>query len=190
MPLLKADQKFGEGLDMNRWLVVRKIGEGQFAEVYEVIDLFEKDEQRVRTSLNATPTSPPTSPPRDVSTTQHTASIRPAAILSSPPMQLPLPTSPASGFHTHDPSMTLPASLNPPPPPLTPLILPSSLSSSPHPLPLSSPPSPLGFHPPPSLDPQFAIKLEKRKEKTSVRAEAKVSYLSYPVQVSALRRLG
>ena len=48
MPLFKADQKFGEGLDMDRWLVVRKIGEGQFAEVYEVIDLFEQEEQRVR----------------------------------------------------------------------------------------------------------------------------------------------
>jgi len=40
MPLLKAEQTVGDGLHMDRWSVVRKIGEGQFAEVYEVRDLF------------------------------------------------------------------------------------------------------------------------------------------------------
>jgi serine/threonine protein kinase len=33
---------------MDRWGVVRKIGEGQFAEVYEVKDLFSKLDKRVR----------------------------------------------------------------------------------------------------------------------------------------------
>lgn len=47
MPLFKAEQKFGEGLHMDRWGVIRKIGEGQFAEVYEVKDLFSKEDERV-----------------------------------------------------------------------------------------------------------------------------------------------
>mmetsp|Transcript_28568 Transcript_28568/g.80539 ORF Transcript_28568/g.80539 Transcript_28568/m.80539 type:complete len:640 (+) Transcript_28568:506-2425(+) len=51
MPLFKAEQKFGEGLHMDRWSVVRKIGEGQFAEVYEVKDLFSKEDKRFAIKL-------------------------------------------------------------------------------------------------------------------------------------------
>ena len=45
--LYKKGDELGEGLHLNRWKVVRKIGEGQFAEVYEVVDAF-KDNKRVR----------------------------------------------------------------------------------------------------------------------------------------------
>ena len=46
-PLYKKGDELGEGLHLNRWKVVKKIGEGQFAEVYEVVDAF-KDNKRVR----------------------------------------------------------------------------------------------------------------------------------------------
>ncbi len=46
-PLYKKGDELGEGLHLNRWKVVRKIGEGQFAEVYEVVDAF-KENKRVR----------------------------------------------------------------------------------------------------------------------------------------------
>lgn len=35
-PLLKRNDTVGEGLNLERWRITRKIGEGQFAEVYEV----------------------------------------------------------------------------------------------------------------------------------------------------------
>jgi hypothetical protein len=35
-PLLKRNDTLGEGLNLERWRITRKIGEGQFAEVYEV----------------------------------------------------------------------------------------------------------------------------------------------------------
>ena len=35
-PLLKRNDAVGEGLNLERWRITRKIGEGQFAEVYEV----------------------------------------------------------------------------------------------------------------------------------------------------------
>lgn len=34
--MLKRNDTVGEGLNLQRWRVVRKIGEGQFAEVFEV----------------------------------------------------------------------------------------------------------------------------------------------------------
>ena len=46
-PLYKKGDELGEGLHLNRWKVVKKIGEGQFAEVYEVVDAF-KENKRVR----------------------------------------------------------------------------------------------------------------------------------------------
>lgn len=49
MPLFSRGQKVGSGQDADRWLVLRKLGEGQFAEVYEMRDTFVKDrELRVR----------------------------------------------------------------------------------------------------------------------------------------------
>lgn len=36
MPVLKRNDTVGKGLNLQRWRVVRKIGEGQFAEVFEV----------------------------------------------------------------------------------------------------------------------------------------------------------
>ena len=45
--LYKKGDELGEGLHLNRWKVVKKIGEGQFAEVYEVVDAF-KENKRVR----------------------------------------------------------------------------------------------------------------------------------------------
>ena len=45
--LLRKDEKLGEGVDVERWAVVRKIGDGGFAEVYEVRDTLAQD-QRVR----------------------------------------------------------------------------------------------------------------------------------------------
>ena len=37
-PLLKRDESIGAGLSAGRWQVVQKIGDGGFAEVYEVLD--------------------------------------------------------------------------------------------------------------------------------------------------------
>lgn len=45
-PLFKRGDELGEGLSLNRWKVVRKVGEGQFAEVYECSDAM-KDNKRV-----------------------------------------------------------------------------------------------------------------------------------------------
>lgn len=45
-PLFKRGDELGEGLSLNRWKVVRKVGEGQFAEVYECSDAL-KDNKRV-----------------------------------------------------------------------------------------------------------------------------------------------
>ena len=41
-PLLRRDDRVGEG---ERWAVVRKIGDGGFAEVYEVRDTLDDDAQ-------------------------------------------------------------------------------------------------------------------------------------------------
>lgn len=41
------DEKVGEGLNKGRWAVVRKVGEGGFAEVYEVFDLLQNIKARV-----------------------------------------------------------------------------------------------------------------------------------------------
>jgi len=38
-PLLRKDECIGQGLSAGRWQVVQKIGDGGFAEVYEVLDL-------------------------------------------------------------------------------------------------------------------------------------------------------
>jgi hypothetical protein len=48
-PLLKRDVKLGEGVNLQRWAVVKRIGDGGFAEVYEVTDTF-KDDEKVRAS--------------------------------------------------------------------------------------------------------------------------------------------
>ena len=48
--LLRKDERLGEGVDVERWAVVRKIGDGGFAEVYEVRDTL-SDDQRVRPKL-------------------------------------------------------------------------------------------------------------------------------------------
>ena len=62
-PLYKKGDELGEGLHLNRWKVVRKIGEGQFAEVYEVVDAF-KDNKRVRTmAMPPFPVPVPPPPP-------------------------------------------------------------------------------------------------------------------------------
>ena len=45
-PLFKRGDELGEGLSLNRWKVVRKVGEGQFAEVYECSDAL-RDNRRV-----------------------------------------------------------------------------------------------------------------------------------------------
>ncbi|KAK9906526.1 hypothetical protein WJX75_003368 [Coccomyxa subellipsoidea] len=44
-PLLKRDVKLGEGVNLQRWAVVKRIGDGGFAEVYEVTDTFKDDEK-------------------------------------------------------------------------------------------------------------------------------------------------
>jgi serine/threonine protein kinase len=38
MPLFQRGSRFGSPPHQDRWLVTRKLGEGQFAEVYEVRD--------------------------------------------------------------------------------------------------------------------------------------------------------
>jgi len=43
----------GDGLNMQRWEIIRKIGEGQFAEVYEVADTFEEG-RRVALKMDRT----------------------------------------------------------------------------------------------------------------------------------------
>lgn len=40
---LAKGTKIGEGLDLSRWLVNKKLGEGGFAEVYEVTDTFSNE---------------------------------------------------------------------------------------------------------------------------------------------------
>ena len=45
-PLLRKDVKLGEGVNLQRWAVVKRIGDGGFAEVYEVLDTF-KDNEKV-----------------------------------------------------------------------------------------------------------------------------------------------
>ncbi len=47
MPLFHRGQRVGSGADADRWQVVRKIGEGQFAEVYEVRDMRMDGDARV-----------------------------------------------------------------------------------------------------------------------------------------------
>lgn len=44
-PLLRKEEKLGEGVNLQRWSVVKKIGDGGFAEVYEVADAFKDDEK-------------------------------------------------------------------------------------------------------------------------------------------------
>lgn len=44
-PLLKKDDRLGEAENLQRWAVVRKIGDGGFAEVYEVRDTLNDDWQ-------------------------------------------------------------------------------------------------------------------------------------------------
>ncbi len=44
-PLLKRDLRLGEGVNLLRWAVVKRIGDGGFAEVYEVTDTFKDDEK-------------------------------------------------------------------------------------------------------------------------------------------------
>ncbi|GIM09714.1 hypothetical protein Vretimale_13534 [Volvox reticuliferus] len=44
---LGAEIKRCDGTDQDRWLIVKKLGEGQFAEVYEVKDTMDGD-KRVR----------------------------------------------------------------------------------------------------------------------------------------------
>ena len=44
-PLLRKDAAVGEGGSQGRWAVVRKVGDGGFAEVYEVKDTFHADER-------------------------------------------------------------------------------------------------------------------------------------------------
>ena len=44
-PLLKKDDRLGEAENLQRWAVVRKIGDGGFAEVYEVRDTLNDDAQ-------------------------------------------------------------------------------------------------------------------------------------------------
>ncbi|CAL8462189.1 g1720 [Coccomyxa elongata] len=44
-PLLRKDVKLGEGVNLQRWAVVKRIGDGGFAEVYEVLDTFKDDEK-------------------------------------------------------------------------------------------------------------------------------------------------
>ena len=51
MPLYQKGSKLGTGPDQNRWLVTRKLGEGQFAEVYEVRDTFSKDKDNNKVSF-------------------------------------------------------------------------------------------------------------------------------------------
>ena len=48
MPLFQKGSRVGAGPDADRWSVVRKLGEGQFAEVYEVKDMHAKEDKRVR----------------------------------------------------------------------------------------------------------------------------------------------
>jgi serine/threonine protein kinase len=43
--LLKKDDRLGEGVNLQRWIVLRKIGDGGFAEVYEVKDSFQTDDK-------------------------------------------------------------------------------------------------------------------------------------------------
>ncbi len=42
-PVFQKGAKFSSGSDEGRWLVWRKLGEGQFAEVYEVKDTLVRD---------------------------------------------------------------------------------------------------------------------------------------------------
>ena len=44
---LRRDEKVGEGLNRGRWVIERKIGEGGFAEVYEVHDTLLKIKVKV-----------------------------------------------------------------------------------------------------------------------------------------------
>lgn len=43
MPLFQKGARLGSGAAPERWLVIKKLGEGQFAEVYEVRDMAVKD---------------------------------------------------------------------------------------------------------------------------------------------------
>jgi hypothetical protein len=40
---LAKGTRLGEGLNFSRWLVNKKLGEGGFAEVYEVVDTFSNE---------------------------------------------------------------------------------------------------------------------------------------------------
>lgn len=51
--LLSRGQRVGDGLNLQRWEVIRKIGEGQFAEVYEMADTFEEG-RRVAVKMERT----------------------------------------------------------------------------------------------------------------------------------------
>lgn len=52
-PLLTRGERIGDGLNLQRWQTIRKIGEGQFAEVYEVADTF-NDGRRVALKIDRT----------------------------------------------------------------------------------------------------------------------------------------
>ncbi|GIM09720.1 hypothetical protein Vretimale_13534 [Volvox reticuliferus] len=45
MPLFAKGFRVGTGTDQDRWLIVKKLGEGQFAEVYEVKDTMDGDKR-------------------------------------------------------------------------------------------------------------------------------------------------
>ena len=51
--LLSRGERVGDGLNLQRWDVIRKIGEGQFAEVYEVADTFDEG-KRVALKMDRT----------------------------------------------------------------------------------------------------------------------------------------
>ena len=42
---LARGTKIGEGLNLDRWVVVKRLGEGGFAEVYEVTDTLHRNEK-------------------------------------------------------------------------------------------------------------------------------------------------
>lgn len=46
-------ERLGDGLNLQRWQIIRKIGEGQFAEVYEVADTFHEG-RRVALKMDRT----------------------------------------------------------------------------------------------------------------------------------------
>lgn len=52
-PIMARGERVGDGLNLQRWQIIRKIGEGQFAEVYEVADTFDEG-RRVALKMDRT----------------------------------------------------------------------------------------------------------------------------------------